>query len=457
MVSSAQLKALAITPKITATISIPCSLFIIVEVLRSNRRHKAIPIQRAVMAMSVFDVLASSGWWLSTWAVPKDTEVPVAFAAGNTGSCVYQGILLQLAIGAPLYNASLALYYVLIIRYGWTNRELIKIEPYVHTSILLFTFGTAFGLIPLKIYNHIGTVCWIIGKPQGCGNSTFEFSDVPCERGDWAWAYGIALFYGPLWLCVAFSIGAMILIYMEVRGVAQRNRRYLGNRASGLRSSVDPKQVALQAALYTAAFFITWLPSTIWSIATWFSFAKYWLDFLSAFSEPLQGFWNMLVFIRKRRDLHTKLKGWTRMVFCCTKDPFVQAVSSTMESAGDDYGASRSIRFGGLHGSVISQNQMSTSSARNFTLGHEEAPTLRMIPENSMRHARLDSVVENGGHEESQKCEKPDELMPGSLQSRESSAEESQSRDGSVDVPCQQNVQNQEESDCNLHTSTLTQ
>jgi hypothetical protein len=392
MVSDAGLKALAIMPKITGSISIPSSLFIIYEVMRSNRLHKAIPIQRAIMAMSVIDVLASSGWWLSTWAVPSDSEVPAAFASGSTGSCVYQGILLQIAIGAPLYNASLALYYVLIIRYGWTNQQLGKLEPYIHTSILFITFGTGLGLIPLKIYNHIGTVCWTIGKPQGCGNSSYQPSDVPCERGDWAWIYGIALFYGPLWLCIAFSILAMGLIYWEVRGVAQRNNRYLGNRASGIRrSQVDPKQIALQAALYTGAFFITWLPSTIWSVATWFSFASYWLDLASAFAEPLQGFWNMLVFIRKRKDLHKKIKRMARSMFCCFKRAgFEGPPSSTMESSEEDIGAFHR-RLGGLHGSVLQQ-----SSRLELSNDPQEAPTLSAILEGeSMPQALLEHILED--------------------------------------------------------------
>jgi hypothetical protein len=116
MVSETQLEVLAIMPKITASLSIPCSCFIASFVWLKNRTNKRIPIQRALMGMSVIDVVASSGWWLSTWAVPRDSEVPAAFAAGNTASCVYQGTLLQIAIGAPLYNASLALYYLLVIK-----------------------------------------------------------------------------------------------------------------------------------------------------------------------------------------------------------------------------------------------------------------------------------------------------------------------------------------------------
>ena len=193
-----------------------------------------------------------------------------------------------------------------------------KIEPYVHSIVLLFSFGTAFGLLPLGIYNHIGTVCWTIGQPQGCGDSTYKSNpDVPCERGNWAWIYGVVLFYGPIWVCVVFTTVAMTAIYLQVRTTDKRNQKYAGRTHSKVgKIRMDPKLVATQAMLYTGAFIITWLPSTIWSVATWFEFASYWLDLASAIAEPLQGFWNFLIFIRRRRDLRRKVIRFFRWVSC---------------------------------------------------------------------------------------------------------------------------------------------
>ena len=139
--------------------------------------------------------------------------------------------------------------------------------------------------------------------PPDCGNSSFQGSDIPCERGDHAWAWGLALFYGPLWICVIACCSSMILLYWEVRKTLRRSKRYseqLGTQDSLHRSGRDSSKVATQAILYSMTFLITWMPSTLWSIAHWFQWSHYGLDISAATAEPLQGFWNLLIFLRTR-------------------------------------------------------------------------------------------------------------------------------------------------------------
>lgn len=310
--SESQLKALAITPKITAAPSIVCSVLIIKEVISDHRKGKGKATARALLGMTVIDLFASSGWFLSTWAAPRGT--PVAFATGNTQSCTYQGFLLQIAVGAPMYNASLALFYLLTIRNGWPEQDLKRIEKWIHAFIVTFALGTAIALIPLNTYNNVGAVCWTMGLPQGCGNSNHTPSDVPCERGNHAWIYGLALFYIPLWVCIAFTSVAMALIYFSVRETEKRNLRYAGARASSRRQTfIQTNRIMTQALLYSFAFYITWTPSTIWSIVHWFDKPMFWLDLLACICEPSQGSLNFLVYIFPRPELRNRLKRQ----FCC--------------------------------------------------------------------------------------------------------------------------------------------
>jgi hypothetical protein len=176
----------------------PCSLFLIYEVYCDHRSKGSNAIQRAIVGMSVIDFLSSSAWFLSSWAVPRGT---FALSTGNRASCNYQGFELQLAIGAPLYNCSLALYYLLVIKYRWSDRQLVGIEKWGHGFILFFSVGTLILLLPLGQYNPTGAVCWVIGDPVDCDSSSFQESGIPCNRGKHAWIYGIACFYGPLWIC----------------------------------------------------------------------------------------------------------------------------------------------------------------------------------------------------------------------------------------------------------------
>ena len=458
MSTSPQDYALAIVPKITSSISIPCSLFIIVEALTDQyyRGTGTTAIQRSLVGMSVVDVLASSGWWLSNWGLPRDNTGDTPLATGNQASCNYQGFMLQLAISAPLYNCSLALYYLLVIKYSWTNERLLQIERYVHAFIITFGLSTAIAGVPLTMYNRVGAVCWVIGVPENCGQSSIDplATDVPCQRGDHAWMFGLFLFYTPLWICVLFTVVAMILIYIQIRqtfgrldnygiappsnvqmnvvvtesysenqpeqqqgtqrpekkeeddekeeerdddedddeveeALAQTVRKFASTTTSrqdsqspSIRSihiSTDAsgssrfgrmrvfsghggsfhaaasttatatafnppshsrrrhrhhpsssyycyhgrqqnklKLFAIQACLYSVSFFITWLPSTIWSIASWFGAAHFGLDIAAATCEPLQGLWNLLIFLRQRRASQQRLRQLLQCCCCCS-------------------------------------------------------------------------------------------------------------------------------------------
>ena len=315
-------RALALTPKFTASLSIPCSLFLIYEVFCDYKDQRSSPIKRILVGMSVIDILSSFSWFLSTWAVP---EGDFAYSSGNRFSCSFQGFFLQLAVGAPLYNSSLALFYLLIIKYKWTDLMLEPVERWVHAFILCFSIGTSILLIPLKQYNHIGAVCWVIGDPQECDTSSFQPSDVPCERGKHSYLYGLFLFYGPLWVCVIACCSSMVAIYFEVQKTLLRLHRYSINgrvtHALG-RSEAESKRVAVQAALYSITFLITWMPSTLWSIAHWFNWSSYWVDYAAAFCEPLQGLWNFCVFARTRKNTRAKVAWLFSKVCPCYKwDP----------------------------------------------------------------------------------------------------------------------------------------
>lgn len=52
-----QERALAITPKCCASLSIPCSVFLIYEVWCDHRKKGSTPIQRALVGMSMVDIL----------------------------------------------------------------------------------------------------------------------------------------------------------------------------------------------------------------------------------------------------------------------------------------------------------------------------------------------------------------------------------------------------------------
>jgi hypothetical protein len=50
--------------------------------------------------------------------------------------------------------------------------------------------------------------------------------NVPCERGNHGSAWGVGLFYGPLWVCVLGCVVAMVMLYLKVRKINRRSMRY---------------------------------------------------------------------------------------------------------------------------------------------------------------------------------------------------------------------------------------
>lgn len=207
----------------------------------------------------------------------------------------------------------MAFYFFLVVKYEKTNEELAKLEKYIHFGILTYAVGSSFLLLGLGQYNHVGTVCWVIGSPVDCENSSFTPSpDVACDRGNWAWIYGLFLFYIPLWISIALVITFNAIIYYHLLSSAMKD---------------DAKWVSRQALLYALAFCVTWAPSTGWSVASWSGSGGFWLDLASAFFEPLAAFWNLLIFLRNRKSSKKKLMS----ILCCEsyEDPDQKAIKET--------------------------------------------------------------------------------------------------------------------------------
>lgn len=141
-------------------------------------------------------------------------------------------------------------------------------------------------------------------------------------------------------------VGSMILLYQEVKQTLQRASLYAetyGARQSLGRSGNNSNKVAVQAFLYSFTFLITWMPSTLWSIAHWFRWSHFALDMAAATAEPLQGFWNFLIFLRSRPETRRKLQVLLSIILpCCCSSPSPDQGSSALRSSrSSDYNVAR--------------------------------------------------------------------------------------------------------------------
>jgi hypothetical protein len=87
--------------------------------------------------------------------------------------------------------------------------------------------GTALTAVGLDLFNNANLWCWIAPYPLNCMES-FRLEDTnddeeaelenpnPCLRGDNAFIYRWAFYFGPLWLCILIAMVTMLLVYIRV-------------------------------------------------------------------------------------------------------------------------------------------------------------------------------------------------------------------------------------------------
>ena len=228
--------ALAVLPKISSLCSLFGSTWIVIEVLthqvantttstnthaatthslryRPKRKH---PYHRMLLAMSIYDILESVWNFTSTWPMSAtDDPIPAIWSVGNTYTCSTQGFFLTLSVAVPIYNALLGVFYMLVIKYQYTDITLSKyVEPTMHCIAGIWAFGTAITSGIMKLYNNANLWCWIAPYPSNCLDTIRYGSGSentnPCIRGDNAWLYRWIFYFGPLWLCI-FTASKLVL------------------------------------------------------------------------------------------------------------------------------------------------------------------------------------------------------------------------------------------------------
>ena len=208
-----QQRLLALLPKFSGLASFLFSLLVLSTVSRDKKKRDK-TYHRLLLGMALADLCSSLCFSLSTWPIPKETGI--LWAIGNQTSCTFQGFFVQFGISSAIYNGSLSFYYLLVVRYGWREDKMKKIEWFLHGIPLLFGLGTAIVGLPLILYNPANFWC-----------STAPTHD----RGAHAQAFRWAFFYGPLWLTEIVVTINLMRVFVYVRRITKSSEGYVfGNR-----------------------------------------------------------------------------------------------------------------------------------------------------------------------------------------------------------------------------------
>lgn len=227
--------ARSVLQKISCTLSAVCSLMIFLSIYHGKANSNKTQ-QRFLLGISCSDFITSVTWIFSDLLMP-----PI----GNIQSCNAQGFLVQFGVSSGMiYMVALQLQYVLAIKYGWSEKDLKRLEILLWTP-LLYSFGTAIAALVMDLYNPATWNCWIAPYPSDCtytyainkGYSDLEKTD--CIRGNYATIYQWAFFYGPLWVSITLCIVAMSLVARSVKSTERKTARKSSSTMSRLDSNVD--------------------------------------------------------------------------------------------------------------------------------------------------------------------------------------------------------------------------
>jgi hypothetical protein len=129
--SIGQIRSLLIVPKATAVLSMAGSAYVIQDVLRDPTKRKESTFHRLMLGVCISDIISSFClWFLGSWVMPKGIQL---YAIGNNTTCqISAAIGLSAVLCAYYYTASLATYYLVLLRFNWEKSSLRAAEMYLH-------------------------------------------------------------------------------------------------------------------------------------------------------------------------------------------------------------------------------------------------------------------------------------------------------------------------------------
>lgn len=289
--SDGQEMTLSVLYVASSTLSIVGSSTIIYKVIAD--RTQATSYDRLLLGLSCCDLVASIGFALNPFLLPKGTSIRV-WAIGSESSCEFLGFMTQLGFSSVLYNGFLSYYYLLTVRYGVKRHVFARrYEPWFHAISFFFAFITAVVGASMGFYSEVqlGLGCWVNDYPEGCTSEN-------CLSEEIAWFYGST----PVLFALLSLIVNNTLVYLHVRKVFHTTTNVVETDRV-FRQRIQKREVATQGLFYVATFFFCfWSPIAVRVMEAFSESVDeteiYWILVFMSATLPLQGFLNVFVYNR---------------------------------------------------------------------------------------------------------------------------------------------------------------
>jgi hypothetical protein len=233
-----QIKTRGVIFHTLGSVSTIASTCLAVHILRSHHGLST-TYHRLVFGLCIGDIMSSFANVLGSTMVPKEMNYFVPGAQGNMTTCTAQGFLIAVgSIAANLYNCSICLYYLSIIRYNKKDEYIRnKLEPWFHAISIIGPLAGGFIAIAMKAYNVTDSVCFFqtfdaphcIGYESG---DTPEGFSTPCGRGDGGenpilYLLTIIVGFGSTMIITPMAIvGTTLLMYRSVSKIEKNMQNY---------------------------------------------------------------------------------------------------------------------------------------------------------------------------------------------------------------------------------------
>ena len=243
---------------------------------------------RIILLMSICDFFfAFFGPVLGLLMIPVDS---FPGALGNQTTCNVQGFIYIAGYGASsAYNASLAIVYLLIVRFEFPDERLKRVEPFLH--VYPFLHGMFFiGAFPLQVFNMGEVTCQVIASPLGC------LTNDSCVRGKTTITLNMTSYIAFVQLLVI--VACMISLYRTVLGREISSDRFRFN-AENRPPQRDLSNAMKSQGLWYSGSYLLWVLIRN-GIETFVGDSPLWLKAIAAVTFHFIGFSNAMIYFRPR-------------------------------------------------------------------------------------------------------------------------------------------------------------
>ena len=308
--------ALVWTQRCSGILSLSGSLLIIISILTKPRNVRWSPYNQIVLGISFFDSLSSTAYIIGTAFTPM--ELGLHGSIGNNASCGFEAWLFQIGITSVYYNVILCVYFLLVVKYNWTERKFNKVAAWVHLGVVAVGLTMAFAVIPFASPDW--RWCYLGTPPQAA-----------------SWMPGLFFFIIPVALCISAMTVLTVIFVRHVKQV-YRKTQLTSMKRNGHKGRSLANRTFWQSVWFLAVFYAVW-PIQFAAFMVPAVQHNYWIYVLAAIFGPLQGFLNALVvFCRDRNIIQRRVSGCTRKLLSRIDTIFTKTGSSEVvgaELAGD--------------------------------------------------------------------------------------------------------------------------